>query len=579
MTLLNKDHVITIDLEASCTSCLNSSHDRRDQAGFNRENCSNSTEGKHDQARRRLTYFTDNSVVLDQMMMINRKTRNASTVGDKTDVSVNASKRRVENTVESHKEIFWRSSPVMKLGNSVERVNEDKVTSTRTETEGVEKMVDKIMIKHSTRGYQHADVKCKNMDCNYIKNVRNMNTELTKPECMKILKEIKERTKTLEEQLILINKNITVKTRRSEKFSISEHNIDCTSSIKYIYNIKQHRDIITQQPEKEDVSIQEPSQNDITCVKCVQNTTIISGNNLDSQKSKKQNVIPQETDKKTSYTEYIVGGNKMKDKNDKDGRYKFNTKTINDIDKQINHKLLRFCNVTNSKKIQNLQDRHAWSASSFILNHSNFRPLTSFTPEKTNLSSNKKCLSHSSSSRQTNASSDKALGTKQVKEREERPINFTNLNNKQESSHCREKAIIMTLSTRAVNNTYLKSMYKKMEFMHFKPRRVVDSCVVRDRRSIKSTLPKRRVQIPAVFRQMKSVQCKVEEFVDSVKNSRDDFTDQTIEDRKVSNLMPTVSTQTSNLYINTATSVSRVTFNDKKYTREKIAQTGTCVLS
>ncbi|XP_053976523.1 MATH and LRR domain-containing protein PFE0570w-like, partial [Hylaeus volcanicus] len=434
-------------------------------------------------------------------------------------------------------------------------------------------------------------VKCKNIKCNYKNDMQNVNNvkseiidndyetlpsmELMKPECMRMLTDIKERTKMLEEQLTVLNKDINMKKRVNEKcMAISERRIGPTTNIQDIYSIKQQRDIITQQPEKENVFIQESSsQNDIRHLKCVQeNRKLELKNIVKLGKVKKHNLMSQQIDKRKTRNQQINVANK------------------NDREQQENkNELLKCNNVNNLKRIENVQDIRMWSASSSILDHSNFKPLTSSTPTKMNLGSNKEC------STQTNTRSERDSQMKQFKKstlnesmtdslkREGAAINLTNANNaNQNSSNCQEKTIIMMLLTRGVSNTHLKSRYKKLKFINFRPTCIIDSCIVRDRISMKSKLPKRKIQIPTVFRELKSVVCKVEDRVDSEKPTCDDSM---AKDGKVSDLLATVYTQSSNLYITTATSVSRVTFNNNNnnnnnnYTRDRGVRTGICTLS
>lgn len=804
--LINNENIITTDLRASHASCLNSFNKRHDNVGFITENRYNMTlpvrrqcEVKYDQdnekltfnqisqiadssnallpfyfinfdkisntnktqtlfdsARRKLTYYTKDRAAVKQMIILNRETTKPATLVGKTKTKtfVNVNKYQVENSVKSCKELFRKTSPLMKLESSFGKINEDKTTSITTKTDlsnlevgnkrlqdsekmqqtdmksslrqtmkleenavtfakadvkvnytntlpysevksiansfqpisnrlikskqlkdllseqrryyfthtnhnftnystlntgqdikygntnidvksmgnimtnnylkpeanfyfsksekepvntvdtilnplqsilkEIKKLNNKTIVNCNTRDYQHRDVKCKNINCNVknVKNVKNTKSEVTaldsfttisellKPECLRILKEIKKCTKTLEEQLILMNKNMNIKKKVSEKVvPFTEYSINVTSNIKNIHNIKQQRDMFTQKPEKENISIQEPSQSKIRYVKCVQDILSKSKNNIDSHKVKKITVATQKIHKRRTHTEQINRGNKndtgqQRNKNDEKEYHNFYNNVIKS---------------NNLKKIQNVQGKQTWSVPCFILDHSNLRPLATSTPIKTNLLGNKNCFCHISCSSQTSALFNGNLETKQIKgttlkevmsyplKREGCAINLTHVNGKQESSCCQEKTI-MILLTKGVNNTHLKSKYKKLEFMNFRPTCIINSCVMRNQRLIKSRFSQSKVQIPTVFRQLKSVQCKVNKFVDSSKHSHGNFTNQSLKDCKVSELLTTVYTQSSNLYITTATSISCITFNDRNYSREKVVETGTCVL-
>lgn len=155
-------------------------------------------------------------------------------------------------------------------------------------------------------------------------------------------------------------------------------------------------------------------------------------------------------------------------------------------------------------------------------------------------------------------------------------ISLGNVN--QNRSNCLDKTLTMLFLTKGVNNSYLKSRYKRMKFKNFKPK-----CLMNETNNKNSEKSKRRrSQVPSVFRQLKPVQCKIERSESTGNNENICCRIRNQPSCKMSNLLNTVCTQSSNLYITTATSVSRVSFvnNSDDYDKENIPdRSGACILS
>lgn len=505
-----------------------------------------------------------------------------------------------DNNLERQKNLCYSMSeqkPVSAVGISLNMID--------STINGVKIFNDKITEKNNFQNDQCRCMKCNTMNCNH-KNVKSGVTtsnfsqsftvppEFMKPEFMKMLMEIKEHTKILEEQLTIMNKHMKFRKKANEKFiSISERDIEPSAHRKGTYTSKQRKDISVQEPEKENVCIQEPSETDITYVKCIQDKLIKSDNNVHRQKVKDQDMTLKQIDKKMvcrvdiqenkSYMEEQQSKPYEKNLNNSDT----NNKTETNTSQQIDHKLVKCYNVDSSKKIRSHCVR---SAPSFTLNQSNFRPLALSTPKKTNILNDKESLHYISYCIQNIPLSNKPLQKSQVREgaiskvvsyslkqKEDTIDLLKDESGKQERSTGQEKTIVMLFLTRGVNNTYLKSKYKKLKFTNFKPKCIIDPCITCNQGSIKCRSPRRKAQIPTVLKFLKSAKYKIDKCVDTNQTSRDHLIQRPAKDRKVSNLLTTVCTQSSNLHITTATSVSCVTF-DQNYTEDQIA-TGTCILS
>lgn len=447
--------------------------------------------------------------------------------------------------------------------------------------ERTKRLNDKTVMQHGLQHDQCRNVKYQNIDCGYRNaktggTVSDCNNPLVSAELMRMLMEIKEHTRTLEEQLMIMNRNIRIKRKANEKL------VAPTSPERG--HSKQQRDIITQEPEKENVCIQEPSQDDINYIKCVQDTPAKSESNSDSREIKHRNTALRKSDKKRVYIKEVAKGSK----NYKEQFVDSDTKSSTDTKSQIHHRCLKYSNINNLSRIPN---HCARSTLSFTFNHSNPRPVAASTPKRVNLPREKETLRCMPCCKESNSLSNGNLQLKAKKtqlneliccplRKKEDTVNLTSASDKGECSTSQEKTIVMLLLTRGVNNTHLKSKYKKLEFTNFRPKCIIDSCTC-DQESVKCRSSRRKVQIPTVFKQLKSVTCKVERYGESDKDSRDESAKQATKGREVSDLLVTVCTQSSNLYITTATSISCVTFNNREdlenYSEEM--RPGACILS
>ena len=448
--------------------------------------------------------------------------------------------------------------------------------------ERTKRLNDKTLMQHGLQHDQCWNVKCQNIDCGY-RNTETRGTvsdfnhnSLVSAELMRMLMEIKEHTRTLEEQLMIMNKNIRIKRRANEKL--------IASASPERGHSKQQRDVITQEPEKENVCIQEPSQNDINYIKCVQDTPAKSENNSDSREVQNRGTALQKSEKKMMYIKEIA----KESKNYKEQFVDSDTKSSTDTKSQIHHRCSRYSNVNHLSRIPN---QYARSTSSFTFNHSNARPIAASTPKRANLPREKETLRCAPCCKENNSLSDGNLQLKAKKtqsnelicrplRKKEDTVNLTSASDKGKRSSSQEKTIVMLLLTRGVNNTHLKSKYKKLEFTNFRPKCIIDSCTC-DQGSVKCRSSRHKLQVPTVFRQLKSVTCKVERYGESDKDSRDESAKQVTKGREVSDLLATVCTQSSNLYITTATSISCVTFNNREDLENysEGMRPGACILS
>ncbi|XP_076646479.1 uncharacterized protein LOC143355511 [Halictus rubicundus] len=542
-------------------------------------------------------------------------------------------------------------------GQDIKRVNTTEPRSTvSTAMDTLEGMLlgiknyhDKSRMKYGMQEYQHSDVKCRNLDCNVATDVNHNSVDCMKPECIRMLEEIKECTKTLEEQLAIMNKSIKVKKS------------------------KQKKDTVTQEPEKENVCVQEPSFNDFKFVKCTQNLEMKLKNNVDSKKGKlvdksfqgdndesrrlkefhgelccsgrESNNFTKETmlqnDKKMAKLEELKcctarekvryfkketllqcdkGITKLEELkccredcsnscSERERIHNVNKKTLLKSDKKIKKleesKCCREDNpkytseqerIHNSKKLlqksENKDNSSTNESSSLktikIGNYSfgstQFEPLTASVgddkdlsekiclcpfPDRTSIFSNRNLLK-----RQEKKTRLSGLISQPLKK--ERSISLGNIN--QNLSNCPEKTMVMLFLTKGVNNSYLKSRYKRIEFNNFKPKCLMNETNNKNYGKSK----RRRIQVPAVLRQLKSVQCKIVCSESTENNEKICFHATNQPSCKMSNLLTTVCTQSSNLYITTATSVSRVSFvnNSDDYDKENIPdRPGACILS
>ncbi|CAK9804554.1 hypothetical protein ANTPLA_LOCUS4102 [Anthophora plagiata] len=409
------------------------------------------------------------------------------------------------------------------------------------------------------RSYADKEIRCKNRDCNYVDtknekttskdNYNSLNvTELMRPECMKMLQEIKKHTETLEEQLIIMNKSMRARRKANEK-SVTI----CENS-----KAKQQRDTITQNPEKRNIHIQEPCSID-GYVKCPQSTLLKSGNN--SRYVKEQSITIQ----------------KISEKIKKDVR-----DTNRNAKSQISHR------IHDSRDVKTIQCQCEKSSLFHSLGTTNFLPTATSKPEMLNLQNYKTSVCYASNCTQTDCTPKENLSVIQNKktvsnELKDHPVDGKNkmidsTSVKDESSACNEDTDTMLLLAKGVNNKYLKSRYKKMEFLSFRPKYIINSYVMCDQRSIRCRLPRRKAQIPIVFK-LKSLRCKTENC--HVDVNRTQFLEHS--PNNCDYLVTTVWTQSSNTKITTATSVPSICRNDentvgnciKKSTEEREA----CILS
>lgn len=448
----------------------------------------------------------------------------------------------------------------------------DKCTSTidnaldmlQNMLKSVKRFRDKDMKKCNDQNYQFKEVKCKNMDCIY-KNEGNKvllakinSAEIMRPKCMKMLQEIKKHADTLEEELTTVNKSVRTKKKRNEKL-VAEKS-----------NVKQHNDMITQNPEKKNIYIQEPCSHDD--IKYFQSPLLRLETNFNSQHVKGPDVILSRIHKKGIY---------KKDHNKNDNSYKRN-----------NIKSLIYPGDNYSTNVKNAHVQCARSVSFRIFDSSNFRPIVTSTPRNIDAPKDKETLCYISTCTQTTSIPEESLQIKQVKKttstelndysiaQENKTINSVNVN-KEISSCCDEKAIIMLFLTKNLSSKCLKTKYKRSEFLNFRSKCLTGTCVICGKKKlIKYGLSRRKKRIPAAFKLM-SVTYKSE----AVRSNGNycGYEKRSVNNCKVSDLLNTVYTQSSNLQITTATSVPCIsvgnTNNMKNFDEERIARNDGCILS
>lgn len=448
----------------------------------------------------------------------------------------------------------------------------DKCTSTidnaldilQNMLKSVKRFRDKDMKKCNDQNCEFKEVKCKNMDCIY-KNEGNKfllakinSAEIMRPKCMKMLQEIKKHADTLEEELTTANKSIRTKKKRNEKL-VAEKS-----------NVKQHSDTITQNPEKKNVYIQEPCSHDD--IKYFQSPLLRLETNFNSQRVKGPDVILSRIHKKGTY---------KKDHNKNDNSYKKN-----------NIKSLIYPGDNYSTNVKNAHVQCTRSVSFRIFDSSNFRPIATSTPRNIDAPKNKETLCYISTCTQTTPVSEESLQIKQVKKttstelndysvaQENKTINSVNVN-KGISSCCDEKAIIMLFLTKNLSSKCLKTKYKRSEFLNFRSKCSTGTCVICGKKKlIKYGLSRRKKRIPAAFKLM-SVTYKSE----AVRSNGNHcgYEKCSVNNCKVSDLLNTVYTQSSNLQITTATSVPCISIGNtnsmKNFDEERIARNDGCILN
>lgn len=442
---------------------------------------------------------------------------------------------------------------------------EDKCTSTiddaldilQNKPKSVKRFRDKDTKKRNDQSYQLKEVKCKNMDC-ICKNGRNKvlsakinSAEITRPKCTKMLQEIKKHADTLEEELIVVNKSIRSKKKRNEKL------------VAEISNAKQHSDMITQNPEKKNIYIQEPCSHDD--VKYFQSPLLRLETNFNSQRVQRPDVILSRTHKEGTY---------KKDHNKNDNSYERN-----------NIKSLIYPGDNYSTNVKNAHVRCARSVSFRIFDSSNFRPIATSTPRNIDAPKNEETLHYVSTCSQTTSISEESLRIKQVEKTTSIELNDYSVGqenktmidsvnvNKEISSCCDEKATIMLFLAKNLSSKCLKTKYKRSEFLNFRSKRLTG------KRLIKCGSSRRKKPIPVVFK-LTSVAYKSEAVRSN--GNRCGYEKCSANNRKVSDLLNTVYTQSSNLQITTATSVPRIsvasTNNTKNFDEAGIARNDGCIL-
>lgn len=429
----------------------------------------------------------------------------------------------------------------------------------------VKRFRGKDMNKCNDQNYQFKEVKCKNMDCIY-KNGRNKvllakinSAEITRPKCMKMLQEIKKHVDTLEEELTTVNKSIRTTKKRNEKL-VAERS-----------NVKQRSDMITQNPEKKNIYIQEPCSHDD--IKYFQSPLLRLETNFNSQHVKRPDAILSRIHKKGTY---------KKDHNKSDNSYERN-----------NIKSLIYPGDNYSTNVKNAHVQCARSVSFRIFDSSNFRPIATSTPRNIDAPKNKETLCYISTCTQTTSISEESLQIRQVKKttstelindysvgQENKTIDSVNVN-KEISSCCDEKAIIMLFLTKNLSSKCLKTRYKRSEFLNFRSKCLTGTCVICGKKKlIKYGLSRRKKRIPVAFELM-SVTYKSE----AVRSNGNHcgYEKCSVNNCKVSDLLNTVYTQSSNLQITTATSVPCIsvgnTNNMKNFDEERTARNDGCILS
>lgn len=426
----------------------------------------------------------------------------------------------------------------------------------------VKRFRDKDMKECNDQNYQFKEVKCKNMDCIYksgknkVLSAKINAAEITRPKCMKMLQEIRKHADTLEEELTSVNKSIRTKKKGNEKLVAGKS------------NVKQHSDMITQNPEKKNIYIQEPCSHDD--IKYFQSPLLRLETNFNSQHVKRADVILSRIHKKGTY---------KKDHNKNDNSYERNN--------------IKYPGDNYSTNVKNAHIQCARSVSFRIFDSSNFRPIATSTPRNIDAPKNEETLCYISTCTQTTSIyNEQSLRIKQVKKtastelndysvgQENKTINSVNVN-KEISSCCDEKAIIMLFLTKNLNSKCLKTKYKRSEFLNFRSKCLTGTCVICGKKKlIKYGLSRRKKRIPVAFKLM-SVTYK-SEAVRSNSNHRG-YEKCSVNNCKVSDLLNTVYTQSSNLQITTATSVSCISVGNtnsmKNFDEERIARNDGCVLS
>nr|XP_034195948.1 centrosomal protein of 135 kDa isoform X3 [Osmia lignaria] len=427
---------------------------------------------------------------------------------------------------------------------------------------GVKKFEDKDIDKQNAENYHYQEVRCKNMGCNYLNAVHDVAVskykqncanlaEIIKPEYVKMLQEIKEQTMALEEQLIIMNKNMKIKKRTIEKLMSAPEYQDT-------YNTEQQRDIITQNPEKRNICVQEPSES-TSYVNCMQYTTLKPEKDNDEQDIKKQDVALKKSKHKREVEQNCK--NFTGQQENKDHR-----KDINNFKR------------THNVQIQCIRSFH-------IIDASSFKSFSTSTSKKVNPANNKNKVYYISRRVQSSLTSKENLRSQRINKTmlDKLIINAVEMNNKgindeQESLTYEEKAIMMLLLAKSISNKCLKSKHKKSELINFKPKCIIDSCIPCDQRLVKCKLSKRKMQIPVVFKQSKPIKYNDEQNIYSNQNSCECLPLQS-----ENNLVTTVCTQSSNLQITTATSVSCTSFNNRiivdNVIEERRTRGDACILS
>lgn len=405
----------------------------------------------------------------------------------------------------------------------------------------VKKFKNKNMTKFNDQSYQFKEIQSKKKDYNSWNENLTFNSSERRLEFMQMLQDIKKHTETLEEQLIIMNKCRREKRKINEKLIYTSKN----------YNLQEKKNIITQYPEKKNICIQDSySYCDLNCHCSLLKPT----NNFYSQ-YEKQNII-------------LLHGEKIAmDKNDK----------------KNNINLLE-CRDDCIKKVKDIQIQCVKSLS-FNIHDSKFKLATTLISKKDCMLKDKKNLNYVSTYIQTDNS--QTIQIKKILSNELRnystkqknkTIDITKVNKKPVSLCCKENAVIL-LILKKINNKCLKCKYKKSKFLHFKPKCNINSRIMYDQRMIKYRLSK--VQIPIVFKST-YIRCKSEEDLHFNKNNYELCTKYSTNNCKISDV--TASTQSSNLWITTATSISSISINNNNnstndFNKEKIERKEGCTIS
>lgn len=408
----------------------------------------------------------------------------------------------------------------------------------------VKKFKNKNMTKFNDQSYEFNEIQSKKKDNYWNENLTFNSSEMRLEQ---MLQDIKKHTETLEEQLIIMDKCKREKKKINEKLIYTSKN----------YNFQEKKNIITQYPEKKNICIQDSySYCDLKC----QCTLLKPTDNFYSQ-YEKQNVI-------------LLHGKKIAIDNDK-------RKNIN----------LVKCRDDCIKKVKDIQIQCVKSLSFHILD-SNFKLATTLISKKDCTSKNKKSmypLNYVSTYIQTDNS--QAMQVEKIPPNElknstkekNKTIDSVKMNKKSVSLCCNKNDIIL-LILKKMNNKCLKCKYKKKKFLHFKPKCNINSHIMCDQKMIKYRLS--RVQIPIVFKST-YIRCKSEEDFHLNKNNYELCTKYSTNNCKISDLV-TVCTQSSNLWITTATSISSTLINNNNtinnntinnFNKEKIERKEGCTIS